>query len=425
MRPYQGCGVGWLAIFRSRRMAVVFVLGFSSGLPLLLTSQTLQAWMTATGADLGQISALSAVGLAYTFKFSIAPLLDRYRLPFLGRRRGWMLVLQLALVVAIALMGLVDPVAQPGWLVALAIAVAVLGASQDIVIDAYKADILAPEERAAGVSLYVIGYRIALVFTGTLALVLADHLPWSAIYALLAALMVIGVCATLAAEEPVAPAHPPATLEEALYLPFVELVRRLGIRGCVLIVAFTALYKFGDYLAQAVIIPFFVRGAGFDFTEIAIVYQVLGFVGIAVGGLSAGALATRFGMRRMLIAFGLLQALTNLLYAWLALVGDNLPLFGTAVLLDNLANAMGTATFVAFLMSLCSAAVSATQLALLTSLSSIGQRVFGPFADEIVVYVGWSGFFVITSALAIPGLVLAWWAARAPAESPGASRWTS
>ncbi len=210
-------------VFRSRKMLVLVLLGFSGGLPLLLTGQTLQAWMTDAGVSLGRIADLSAVGLAYTLKFAWAPLLDRFRLPFLGRRRGWCLALQLALAVAIAAMGAVDPVAEPLWLAGLAIAVAFLSASQDVIIDAYKADVLSPPERAAGSAAYVLGYRSALLVTGTLALVLSDHMPWRVIYGAMAALMGIGVIATLIAEEPPAPTDAPATLASSLTRPFSEL----------------------------------------------------------------------------------------------------------------------------------------------------------------------------------------------------------
>lgn len=403
-------------------MAVVFVLGFSSGLPLYLTGNTLQAWLTQVGVDLGRIATLSAIGLAYTFKFAWAPVFDWIELPFLGRRRGWMLALQLALVGAIAAMGLVDPIAAPGLFAALALAVAVLSASQDIVIDAYKADVLLPEERAAGASAYVIGYRTAMLGTGALALVMADHVVWPAIYATMAAFGLVGIAGTLLAREPARPAACRAAgVLEALWLPIGELWRRLGPRGFAIAVGFTALYKLGDYFAQTLIIPFLRAGAGFQFTEIAAIYQGLGYASTVIGGVGAGAIVARLGMRRVLIGFGLLQAATNLLYAWLALAGASVPIFCAAVLCDGTANAMGTAAFVAYLMSVCSPAMSATQLALLTSLSSVGQRVLGAaFADELVAGVGWAGFFAATSAMAIPGLVLAHAAARREVAPPRA-----
>ena len=395
-------------------MAVLFVLGFASGLPYYLTSLTLQAWLTQAGVANGRIAALSLVGLAYTFKFAWAPILDRFSLPLLGRRRGWMLAFQIGLIVAIGAMGTIDAATDPELLAAVAVVVAFLAASQDVVLDAYNADLLEPGERAAGSAIYVLGYRTAMVITGTLALILADYVPWNVIYGAMAALMLIGIAGTLLAQEPEVRGTPPRTLTEAVYLPFVELWQRLGPRRLGLVLAFTALYKFGDYFAQALVITFLVRGAHFELREIGEIYQALGFAGTAIGGLTAGALVARFGLRRMLIGFGLLQASTNLLYALLAVTGKSVPIFCAAVLVDNLANAMGTAAFVAFLMSVCSPSVSATQFALLTSLSSVGQRVFGPLAANVVAAAGWSGFFAATSALAIPGLVLAAIVVRSP-----------
>ncbi len=341
-----------------------------------------------------------------------APLLDRYRLPFLGRRRGWCLALQLALGVAIAVMGAIDPRAHPVELAAMAVAVSVLSASLDVIIDAYKADILAPHERAAGSAAYVLGYRLALLVTGSLALVMADHMPWRTIYMAMAVAMGIGVIATLIADEPAQPASPPRTLASALVLPFAELWHRLGARGFALLIGFAALYRFGDSFVQALIITFFRDGAHFDFTTIGLVNKGVGFVGMAVGGLFAGALVARFGVRRTLVAFGVLAAITNLLYSWLALAGHNLTVFCIAVAVDNVSYAFGTTAFLAVLMGACSPAVSATQFALLTSLSSVGQRLFGPLADDVVRWVDWSGFFAVTAALALPGLVLAWFVAR-------------
>jgi PAT family beta-lactamase induction signal transducer AmpG len=399
-------------------MAVLFLFGFSGGLPYLLTGQTLQAWMQQVGLDLGGIASLNAIALAYTLKVLWSPLLDRIRLPFLGRRRGWLLTLQLALMVAIAAMGAVDPRANPMLLVAIAIAVAFLSASQDVVIDAYNADILAPEQRAAGSAMYVLGYRVALVVTGTVAWILADHFPWRVIYAAMGGLMIIGVIATLFAEEPAEPANVPRTLTAALIEPIAEMFRRLGARGFMLMIAFAALYRFGDYFAQALIIPFFRSAGGFSYSDIAVVNKAVGFAGMALGGLAAGTLVARFGLRKMLVGFGVLAAITNLLYMWLAFVHHDMTVFCIAVFVDNVSTALGTAAFVSVLMSACSPAVSATQFALLTSLSSIGRNVFGPFASNVVEAVGWHGFFIATALMAIPGLGLAWLVAHkfAPRE---------
>ncbi|HUS28860.1 MAG TPA: MFS transporter [Kofleriaceae bacterium] len=389
-------------------MAVLFLLGFSSGLPNLLTSQTLQAWMDSVGLDLGRTANLNAIGLAYTLKFLWAPVLDRFRLPFLGRRRGWLLTLQLLLVGAIASMGTIDPVAAPYALFLVALGVAFLSASLDVVIDAYNADVLAPEERGAGVATYVMGYRVSFIASNTLALILADQMPWRVVYAVMAGLMVLGVVGTLLASEPAEPRNAPRRFDEAIVMPFVEFWRKLGARRFALLVAFAMLYRFGDYFAQSLIISFFRRGAGFSLTQIALVNKGLGVAGMAVGGLAAGTLVARYGVRRLLVGFGVMAAITNLLYMWLALVGHDFAVFCVAVGVDNATTALGTAAILSVFMASCSPAVSATQFAILTSLSSIGQRVFGAiFAADVVASVGWPGFFATTAAMALPGLVLA------------------
>jgi PAT family beta-lactamase induction signal transducer AmpG len=407
--------MGWFAVFRSRRMVVLFLLGFSSGLPLLLTGQTLQAWLTAEHLSLSQIAAMSSVGLAYTFKFAWAPLLDRFALPFLGRRRGWVLVFQIALIGAIAALGVLDPRHDLATVEYVAISVAVLSASQDVVFDAYMTDVLAPHERAAGASVSIIGYRVATVVSSSLAFVMADHVAWQAIWFAMAAFMVVGIAGTLIAEEPAVAARPPRTIARSVTLPFADFWQRYRA-GMFVVLVFAAIYRFGDYFAQSLVIAFLKRGVGFNFTEIAAVYKLLGFAGIVVGGVFGGALVARFGMRRMLVGFGLLSATTHLLYVWLAVAGKSMVVFCIAVAYDNTASAMGTAAFVAFLMTVCSPAVSATQFALLTSLSSVGQRVFGPFAGRVVEAVGWPGYFAVCAAMVLPGLALVWFATRVAAS---------
>jgi PAT family beta-lactamase induction signal transducer AmpG len=396
--------MGWLTVFRSRRMAVLFVLGFSSGLPLMLTGQTLQAWLTDRSVSLARIAALSLVGLAYTFKFAWAPLLDRFQLPVLGRRRGWVLAFQLGLVVAIAAMSLLDPARDLTAVVAVAIAIAVLSASQDVVLDAYMTDVLAPHERAAGASVNVVGYRIAMYASSSLAFVMADHVVWPAIWLTMAAFMALATAGTAIAEEPAVVARPPRTIAQSFVLPVADFWRRYR-GGAITVLGFAAIYRFGDYFAQTLVIAFLRRGAGFNFTEIAVVFKMIGFAGIVVGGALGGALVARFGMRRMLLAFGALSAATHLLYVWLA-VARSIPVFCVAVACDATANAMVAAVFVGFLMSVCSPAVSATQFALLTSLTSVGQRVFGLLADRVVEAIGWPGYFAVCAAMVLPGLAL-------------------
>jgi len=389
-------------------MEILCALGFAYGLPYLLTGTTLSAWLTAEHVSLDRIAMLWLVGLAYNLKFAWAPLLDRFRLPWLGRRRGWMLALQLALVAAIAVLGTIDPVARPAALAGGAIAVALLSASQDIVLDAYNAEALAPAERAAGSAVYVMGYRIALVVTGTVALVMGDHLPWRVVYAAMAALMAIGIAATLLADEPPRPAQAPVALRDAVVRPATDLVHRYGGRGTALLLGFAALYECSYFIVQGVMIPFLVRGAGFTLSEIAAVYKALVFVGTAIGGAIAGAAVARIGLPRVLVAGGAAAAVTHLAYAALAAVGHSFPMFCTAVLVDSVANAVVIAAFVAVLMGVISPAVAATQLALLTSLASVGQRAFAPLTGAAVAALGWPGLFVALAALTVPGTALAW-----------------
>ena len=402
----------WYAPVQSRRLAVVLALGFASGLPLALTGALLTAVLTDAAIDVRTISKLASVGLPYTLKFLWAPLLDRYRLPFLGRRRGWLVVFQLLLAGAIAALGACDPRANLDRVIALALVVATLSASHDIVIDAYNTELLAPDERAAGSSAYVMGYRIAMLLTGTVALGLGDVLPWSVIYGGLAGVMALCTLATLLADEPPTPTRAPTTLAAAFTRPLVELVTRgggslrTGLRPALALLAFIALYKFGDALAGTMTTTFFKRELGFAWSEIAGLSKVLGFAGTLLGATAAGALVPWLGVRRALVTFGLAQALTNLLFALLALHGRSYPLLGLALFVDSTANALGTGAFVAYLMSQTQRSFAASQYALFTGLSSVGARVFGWLAGPLVVTLGYAGFFAVTAALALPGLVL-------------------
>ena len=383
-------------------MAVLALLGFSSGLPLLITSQLLGARLADGGLSIDAIATFSLVGLAYTLKWLWAPLIDRFALPFLGRRRGWLLATQMALAGSLVLLGALDPVRQLGAFAAAAALVAFVSATQDIVVDGYRTDVLAEEERAAGSAAYFLGYRAAMVVSGTLALGAADHVSWPVVTYGLAALSLVGAVGTILASEPPEPEARGPFLR-AIVDPWLGLLR---LPRAAVILAFVALYKFGDHLALALVIPFLKRGAGFDNTTIAIVHKGIGYAGALAGGIAAGTLVARIrDVRRVLVPFGALQAVANLGYALLA-AAPTLPLFVGVVLVDELANAMGTAAFMAFLMSLCDRRVSATQYALLSALSSVGQRVFGFTGGPIVEAVGWSGFFAVTAAAAIPGLLL-------------------
>ena len=398
--------------FGARRVWVVGLLGFASGVPLLLTGQTLAAWMTAAGVDLTTIGAFSLVALPYTFKWVWAPLVDRFCWPFLGRRRGWLLVLQLALIAAIAAMGATDPRAAPGALAVLAVVVAFLSATQDVVVDAFTADTLGPDERAAGSALYVGGYRAAMLCTGAASLALAGRLPWRAIYGGCAALMAIGVVGTLLAVEPRDAAARPTHLATAVVAPLARLLRQPRIA---VVLGFVASFRFGEHLVLQLVVPFLKQGVGFSFAEIATFYQLLGYAGTLAGGVLGGYLVPRLGLVRTLAWFGAAGAATNLCWAALPWAGPSWVALGAAVVIDNLASAVAATAFVAFLIGRCDPAVSATQYALLTSLSSLGGRVLGFVGALIAARAGWSALWAATAAAVVPALVLVRWLPRGDA----------
>ncbi len=390
-----------LEVFRSRRVLVMFLFGLASGLPYLLTGTTLAAWMTSAGVPLGTIGVLSLVALPYSLKPLWAPLLDRFTLPLLGRRRGWMLTFQLALGVAILALGSGDPSAAPCAIAVIALVVAFLSASQDIVTDAYRTDLLTREERAAGTATYIFGYRLAMVLSGGLALVLADHVSWRVVYAILAGGMLVGVITTWLAPEPAA-AAPPRTLRSAAIDPLVDYFRR---RGAIAILAFITLYRVGDVVANVMVTPFLLS-LSFTNSEVGVVYKIAGTSATIVGALGGGGIVARLGLYRSLFLFAFTQAAANLAYSALALAGHSTPLLWIAVGVDNLCTGLSIAALDAFLMALCNKRFSATQFALLASASGLAGRLVGASSGYLAGAVGWPLFFVSTMTLAVPAIVL-------------------
>ena len=394
----------YAAAFRSRKIFLLLLLGFSSGLPLALTGATLQAWLTVEGVDIETIGWFALVGQPYVYKFLWAPFMDRYRLPFLGRRRGWLLVTQALLLVGIAWMGTLSPRDSVWLLAAVALAIAFLSASQDIVFDALRADILGADERGAGAAMSVLGYRIAMLVSGGLALIVADRwLGWAGTYALMAMLMLAGIAAVWAVEEPAAPAHMPGTLGAAVREPLAEY---FGRDAAWLLLALIVLYKLGDAFAGSLTTPFLLRGAGFSLTEVGVANKWLGVGATLLGLVAGGALMARLRLYRALLVFGLLQALTNLGFMWLALAGKSYALMIAVIIAENLCGGMGTAAFVALLMAMCDRRFSATQYALLSALASIGRVYVGPGAGYLVALFGWAPFFFVTFVLALPGIAM-------------------
>lgn len=392
----------FFSAFASRRVWLLVGLGYASGLPYFLTGGTLSAWMTNTGVDLKTIGLFAFVRTPYTFKFLWAPLLDRFAPGFLGRRRGWLFICQLALVGGIVAMAMANPASQPGVLALLALVVAFFSASQDIVADAYRTDVLPEHERATGAATFVMGYRIALLFAGALALILSDHISWRAVYLLMAALMLVGALLTLLAPEPEGIA-PPRSLKAAVVEPFLDYFTR---RGALVTLAFLVLYKVGDAIANTMTTPFLLRHLEFTNTEVGLLNKTLGLVAAIAGGLVGGGLVAQVGMRRSLFVFGVLQASTNLLFLALALVGKSYLVLVLAIGADSVTGGLGTAAFTAFLMSLCNRRFSATQYALLSALATVGSNSLGATSGYLVDAVGWPGFFLLTVVFAAPALGL-------------------
>jgi len=394
-----------IRVFESRKMAAILLLGFASGLPLYLTSRTLQAWMTVEGVDLKSIGLFSLVALPYSLKFLWSPLLDRFIPPFFGRRRGWLAIAQLALTLAIAAMSLQQPQQALQLLAITALLIAFFSATQDIAFDAYRTDILEPQEMGAGAAVAVLGYRLALLVTGSLALILADRFSWQLIYLCLAGLMLLSLGFSWFAPEPVMRDRPPATLVAAVILPFQEFFQRQGLSQGVLILFFIVFYKLGDALVNNMVTPFLLQ-TGFTQTDIGAISGGMGLVATIVGTLLGGAVLSRLGINRSLWIFGGLQAISNLAYFILAQLGQNYRGMVLAINLENFCGGLGTSVFVAFLMSLCDRRFSATQYALLSSLMAVSRDLLVAPAGNIATITGWPLFFLLSMVAALPGLLL-------------------
>jgi len=402
------------AVFRSPRLFWVLLLGFSSGIPLALTGTTLQAWMATDKIDLTVIGVFSLVGLPYTVKYLWAPVMDRFIPPFLGRRRGWMLVTQLGLVFAISAMAFSNPAGATTLFAVLAFLVAFVSASQDVVVDAYRTEVLEPVELGPGAGVHILGYRIAMLTSGALALILADRLPWKTVYLLMAGSMLVGVIASVFSPEPQLEERPPASLKEAVVQPFVEFLSRPGAQGILL---FVILYKLDVVMATALTTPFMLE-LGFTKTDIGAVTKGFGMIATIVGTLAGGAVVARAGMKASLWLFGILQSVSTLAFLGLARLGHHYPMMVAAIGLENLCSGMGTAAYVAFLMSLCNKRFTATQYALLTSLMAITRVIVGAPTGYLAKTIGWELYFLVSMLAAVPGLLLLLLYPRWTAPSP-------
>ena len=383
-------------------MAVAALMGFSSGLPLLLTLSVLQAWMKESGVDLTVIGLMALARVPYSTKFIWSPFLDRYSLPFLGRRRGWLLVFQICLALSIALLGLTNP-QQNLMLVALAaLLVNFFSASQDIVVDAYRREDLADEELGLGSSLYVYGYRVAMLLASGGGLIMADHMSFSGVYIIMAACMGVGVITTLLTPEPPASEGTPSSIREAVVDPFVEYFRR---SGALWILAFILAYKIGDQMAAAMTMPFYLD-VGFTKTEIGAVVKLFGFWATIAGAGLGGVVMLKLGINRSLWVFGGLQMISTAGFAGLSLIGPQVWGLAAVVAFENLSAGMGTAAYMGFMASLTNKRFTATQYALLTSLMGFSRDVVTSPSGLFAKHMGWLWFFVACTLIAIPGLLM-------------------
>ncbi len=409
--PASAPARGWRHYF-TRHMLICVMLGFTSGLPLFILYNLLSAWLKAEQVDLKSIGLFALVGFPYTWKFLWSPLMDRFRFPMLGRRRGWMFFTQLALLATIGSMGFYSPVTDLTIIVFLAGLVAFLSASQDIVIDAYRREMLSDREQGSGTALFVNAYKMSTLVPGSLSLILSDFLSWQVVFSITALFMLPGVFTTLLIREPSIYGEPPRTLREAVVLPFKEFIERSGWSHAAMILAFIFLYKLGDSMATALATPFYMD-LGFSRTQIGLVAKNAGLWASLAGGILGAVWLEKTGVNRGLWIFGVLQAVAILGFALLAQVGAGAPgevpstlLLGFVIGLEAFAVGLGTAAFTAYIATATDSRYTATQFALFTSLAAVPRTFFNALTGFIVAHTGWFEFFLICFALALPGMLL-------------------
>ncbi len=389
----------------NRRMLICVFTGFTSGLPLYVLVQLVPAWLRVEGVGLAEIGFFALVGFPYTWKFLWSPIMDRYTLPFLGRRRGWMLVTQLALLASIGAMGFIKPELSIWTVAYLAAAVAFFSASQDIVLDAYRRELLPDIELGIGNAIHVQAYRLAGLVPGSLALILADFLPWHVVFAVVALFMGVGLLLTLFIQEAIVNPSPPKSLRDAVIEPFREFIERKGVATAGLILAFMFLYKLGDNMATALQSPFFLD-VGFTLTQIGVISKFAALIAAIVGGLAGGIAMIKLGINRALWLFGIVQVISILGFALLSVMGADPWMLGAVVAFEYLGVGLGTAAFTAFIARATNPVFAATQFALFTALTAVPRTLANAVTGVIVEQVGWTNFFLLCTALAIPGMLL-------------------
>lgn len=385
----------------NNRLFIVFILGFSSGLPMALISSTLQAWYASSGMSILATGALSLVSLPYAYRIFWGPILDRYSLFALGKRRSWILVMQIFLLIGFNVMAWFTPEQYPKLLAFLALIIACFSATQDVAIDAHRAEFLTPTEHALGASFGVLGYRLALMLSGGLALVMAEKLGWAFTYRFMGILMIPGMCAVLLSPEPQADRTEKNSFAASFIAPLKELIARPGI---VSLFIFIFCYKLGEAFTtttSGIVMPFLIQGLGFSLDTIGYINKMLGIGAVLLGGLSAGFILLYYSLYRSLFIFGLLQAFTNLLFVGLAVSGKSVTLLAVAVCADNFAAGLGSTALVALFMRLVNKKFTGTQFSLLVALSTLPRIISGPVAAFIQLNIGWAGLYALSTLLAL------------------------
>ena len=395
----------WKDILFNRRMLVCIFIGFTSGMPLYVLIQLVPAWLRSNGVDLATIGLFSLVSLPYTWKFLWSPLMDRFVPPFMGRRRGWAVLTQLALLVSIGMLGMFDPVKSLGTIVAVVFAVSLFSASQDIVIDAYRRELLADDELGTGNSFFINAYRLSSLVPGSLALILSDHLPWSTVFWVTAGFMAVGVVTSIVIREVSDASIAPHTLREAVIEPFREFFARDGWRAAVAILAFMFLYKLGDNMATALATPFYLD-IGFSRTEIGAVAKVAALWAAIAGSIIGGIAMLKLSINRALWIFGFVQLVTILGFAWLSVIGHDPAALFVVVSAEYLGVGLGTVALTAYIARETSRAFTATQFALFTSFIAVPRTFANASTGFLIEWMGYTNFFLLCTAVAVPGMLM-------------------
>ncbi len=388
----------------NRRMLICIFTGFSSGLPLYILISLLPAWLKSEGVSLKEIGLFALIGLPFTWKFIWAPLFDRFSPP-LGRRRGWLIMTQIGLLATLPLFGLFHPQLDIAAIAYCCVLVAFLSASQDVVLDAYRRELLPDAELGLGNAVHVNAYKIASLVPGSLSLILADHLAWSSVFGITALFMLPGLIMTLCISEPLLKNSAPKTLRAAVVEPFQEFIKRNGLKSALTVLLFIFLYKLGDSMATALATPFYLE-MGFSKTEIGLVAKNAGLWPSVIGGMLGGIWMVRLGINRALWIFGAVQMLAILGFAWLAVVGHSLAWLALVIGLEAIGVGLGTAAFVAYIAQTTNPLYTATQFALFTSLAAVPRTFANAATGYLVEYFGWMHFFILCFFLAIPGMLL-------------------